>query len=363
MTATNGLQLEHPANEMIEGDDVIVEAPHATGKTLSLCIAGLQNIDPDIKTCQALILTSSAGVARRLQMTAADIGQFVQMDWPASVGRSDIEDDIKILHDSQQFVVGSPGRILKLLQRGAITIDSTKLFALDEADEIVSRGHEENVLDIHRLVPDSAQVVFLSATMLDDVLETATRLMRNPLHIVVKGTQLSFRGVKQFCVAVPTEDVRLDLLSQLGTTLGDTQAVIFCNTRKKVEWLSNELTTRGISHTAMHGDMTALDRASSIKNFRSRSSRILLATNMLARGLDVQQTSLVVNYELPARPEEYIHRTNSSGRSERQCVTVNLMSTAEADRIHAIEHHYRTQVEELSISDAKKILDFTGNMC
>lgn len=359
----DGLQLEHTAKKIIEGDDVIVEAPSATGKTLSLCVSALQNIDPGIKTCQVLMLTPSADMARRLQKTAVDIGQFVQIDCTASVGGSDIEDDINILHDSQQFVVGTPGRILTLIRRRAITVDSLKLFALDEADEIFARGFTDDVLAIHRLVPEFAQVVFLTATMLGDVLETATSLVRTPLHIVIKGTKLSFRGVKQFCVAVETEDSRLDILSQLSTTLEDTQAVIFCNLRKKVEWLSTELTSRGISNTAMHGDMPAFERARIVGDFRTRSSRILLATNMLARGLDVQQMSLVVNYELPTRTEDYIYRTNSSGRVERQFITVNLMSTDEAYRKHDIEHHYSTQVEELSISKAKIILDFTENTC
>lgn len=345
---------------MIEGGDVTVEAPPATGKTVSLCISALQNIDPDIKTCQALIVTPTAGVARQLQETADEIGQFLQLDVPACIGGR-LKENIEILQHGQQIVVGSPGRILDLLRCRAITTESIKLFALNAADEIFSRGFEEHVLDIHRLVPESAQVIFSLATRSDGVLETATSLTRSPLHIIIKGTGLTFRGVKQFCVAVETEDSRLDILSQLSTTLGEAQAVIFCNTRKKLEWLSNELTGRGISHTAMHYDKPAFERADIVKEFRARSFPILLATNMLARGLDAQQTLLVVNYELPAKTEEYIHRTNRSGSLERQCITVNLISAAEVSRIRDIEQHYRTQVEEVSIAEAKKLFGFTGN--
>lgn len=358
---TNGLQVGHAANEIVEGGDIIVQSPPATGKTISFCISALQNIDPDIKGCQVLILAPTSNMSRQLQKTISDLARFLQMDCPACVGGRPIQEDINTLHDGQQVVVGSPGRTLELIRRGAITVENTKLFALNEADEIFARGFEEHVLDIHRLVPEVAQVVFSAATMPDDVLEAATSLMRNPLHIIIKGTGLTFRGVKQFCVAVESDDLRLDLLSDLSTTLGEAQVVIFCNTRKKLEWLSSELTSHGISHTTMHYDKPAFERADIVKEFRARSSRILLVTNMLARGLIVQQTSLVVNYELPAKVEDYIHRTNRSGSLKRECITVNLMSSAEVPGIHDIEQHYRTQVEEVSISEAKKLLDFTGD--
>jgi len=166
----------------------------------------------------------------------------------------------------------------------------------------------------------------LSATMPQDVLEVTTKFMRDPVRILVKKAELTLEGIKQFYIAVEKEDWKLDTLSDLYETVTITQAVIFCNTRRKVDWLTEKLTARDFTVSAMHGDMDQHQRDLIMKEFRSGSSRVLIATDLLARGIDVQQVSLVINYDLPANRENYIHRIGRGGRFGRKGVAINFVT-------------------------------------
>jgi translation initiation factor 4A len=188
------------------------------------------------------------------------------------------------------------------------------------------RGFTEQIYDIFQLLPQSTQVVLLSATMPQDVLEVTTKFMRDPVRILVKKAELTLEGIKQFYIAVEKEEWKLDTLSDLYETVTITQAVIFCNTRRKVDWLTEKLTARDFTVSAMHGDMDQNQRDMIMKEFRSGSSRVLIATDLLARGIDVQQVSLVINYDLPANRENYIHRIGRGGRFGRKGVAINFVT-------------------------------------
>jgi translation initiation factor 4A len=345
MTAAYGTRIKTSADETTGGNDVIIEAPPATGKTQGLCIAALQIIDDNIKTCQALMLTSSFDVAQQFQKFASDIGQYMTTDRPASVGRSDIGDDLSALQHGQQFVVGTPDRVLELIQRGAITLHSLKLFVLDEVDRLVSCGSTRQILDIH--APSFTQVVFLSVATPRDVMKPATSLkLRDVLHIIVKKNGRPLEGIKQFVIAVEKEEQKFEVLSDLIKTLGHTQIVIFCNLRRTMEVLAKSLTDRGITASAMHGDMPAFERAAIMKEFRTGSARILLATNLLARGINEMLPSVVINYDLPAKHEDYVHRTSSDRRIEGQGIAVNLTTAVDVHQIQDIERYFNTKMEE-----------------
>ena len=296
-----------------------------------------------------MILTSSLDLAQKIQKMTVEFSKFMQIDCPASIGKMDMGDDISTLSNGQQFVVGTPSRILALTHLHAITTDSIKLFVLDEADKMLSCGFTEHIYAIYRLLPEFTQVVLLSVTMPHDLLAFASGLMHDHLHIIVKQTEHPLDGNKQFYIAVEEENGKFDILSSLNEILADTQKVIFCNTRRQVEWLANELTAYGFTISTMHGDMTAIERAVVMEDFQSGTSRLLLATNLLARGIDVQQSWLVVNYHLPAKYEDYFHRTGSSRRVRRNGVTINLITAAEVYEVRDIEHYYNTQIEEIPI--------------
>jgi translation initiation factor 4A len=216
----------------------------------------------------------------------------------------------------------------------------------------MQRGFTEQIYDIFQLLPQSTQVVLLSATMPQDVLEVTTKFMRDPVRILVKKQELTLEGIKQFYIAVEKEEWKLDTLSDLYETVTITQAVIFCNTRRKVDWLTDKLTARDFTVSAMHGDMEQSQRDVIMKEFRSGSSRVLIATDLLARGIDVQQVSLVINYDLPANRENYIHRIGRGGRFGRKGVAINFVTADDVRMMREIEQFYSTQIEEMPMNVA-----------
>jgi len=173
---------------------------------------------------------------------------------------------------------------------------------------MLSRGFKDQIYEIFKLVPSDVQVVLLSATMPADVLEVTKKFMRDAIRILVKRDELTLEGIKQFYISVEKEEWKLDTLCDLYETLTITQAVIFCNTRRKVDWLTEKMQGRNFTVSAMHGDMDQKGRDVIMREFKTGSSRVLITTDLLARGIDVQQVSLVINYDLPSNRENYIHR-------------------------------------------------------
>ena len=339
---------------VIKGNDVIAQAQSGTGKTATFSISVLQKIDPSIKACQALILAPTRELAQQIQKVVVAIGDFMQIECHACIGGTSVRDDMKALGDGPQVIVGTPGRVHDMIQRRVLKTDSMKMFVLDEADEMLSRGFTEQIYDIFQLLPQSTQVVLLSATMPQDVLEVTTKFMRDPIRILVKRDELTLEGIKQFYIAVEKEEWKLDTLSDLYETVTITQAVIFCNTRRKVDWLTDKLTARDFTVSAMHGDMDQGQRDVIMKEFRSGSSRVLIATDLLARGIDVQQVSLVINYDLPANRENYIHRIGRGGRFGRKGVAINFVTADDVRMMREIEQFYSTQIEEMPMNVAGK---------
>ncbi|KAJ4147442.1 hypothetical protein LMH87_001959 [Akanthomyces muscarius] len=332
---------------VIQGHDIVVVAQSATGKTSALCISVLQKIDPDIKACQALILVSNQDLAGQIQKTISGMGRFMQISHPANIFKSDAGDDMGILHDAQQVVIGEPSQVYNMLRSGTITAENINVLFLDDADELLSRNIAEQICGIHELLPESTQFILFSTTTPHCMLETAAKLMHDPLYITVAKTEYPLDGIKQSYIVVETEERKLDILSELYESSALARGIIFCNRRKKVEWLEQKLTDRGLATSAMHADMRAIDRADILAGFRASASRVLIATEMLARGLDVQQMTLIVNFELPANPENYIHRTGLGRHSGRKSPVINLITADEVPRVQEIEQLYNTRIENM----------------
>jgi translation initiation factor 4A len=230
-----------------------------------------------------------------------------------------------------------------------------KMWVLDEADEMLSRGFKDQIYDIFRLLPQNVQVGLFSATMPPDVLDLTQRFMRDPIRILVKKDELTLEGIKQFYVLVEREDWKLDTLCDLYETVTITQAIIYCNMRRKVDWLSQKMQEKGFTVSCMHGEMDQKERDLIMMEFRSGSSRVLITTDLLARGIDVQSVSLVINYDLPTVRENYIHRIGRSGRFGRKGVAINFITHEDARTLRDIEQFYNTQVEEMPMNVADLI--------
>ncbi|KAL1917443.1 uncharacterized protein VTP21DRAFT_3836 [Calcarisporiella thermophila] len=340
---------------VIKGHDVIAQAQSGTGKTATFSISILQKLDMSISQCQALILAPTRELAQQIQKVVIALGDFMNVDCHACIGGTNVREDMKRLEAGVHVVVGTPGRVFDMINRRALKTDHIKMFVLDEADEMLSRGFKEQIYDVFQLLPPNTQVVLLSATMPQDVLEVTTKFMRDPIRILVKRDEITLEGIKQFYIAVEKEEWKLDTLCDLYETVTITQAIIFCNTRRKVDWLTDKLKEREFTVSAMHGDMEQSQREVIMKEFRSGSSRVLITTDLMARGIDVQQVSLVINYDLPTNKENYIHRIGRGGRFGRKGVGINFVTTEDTGMMREIEKFYNTQIEEMPMNVADLI--------
>jgi translation initiation factor 4A len=340
---------------LIRGRDTIAQAQSGTGKTATFSIGILQKIDLNMRDCQALVLAPTRELAQQIQKVCLALGDYMQVQCHACIGGTNVREDMRRLEQGVHVVVGTPGRVFDMLNRRAMRSESMRLFVLDEADEMLSRGFKDQIYDVFRLLPAKVQVGLFSATMPPDVLDITQHFMREPVRILVKRDELTLEGIKQFYVAVDREDWKLDTLCDLYETLTITQAIIYSNTRRKVEWLTTKMQERDFTVSSMHGEMDQRERDIIMKEFRSGSSRVLITTDLLARGIDVQQVSLVINYDLPTNRENYIHRIGRSGRFGRKGVAINFISGDDTRAMRDIEQFYNTQIEEMPMNVADLI--------
>jgi ATP-dependent RNA helicase len=212
---------------------------------------------------------------------------------------------------------------------------------------MLNRGFKEQIYDIYRFLPPSCQVVLMSATLPASVLEMTRKFMNDPIRILVKRDELTLEGIKQFFINVEKEEWKFDTLCDLYDTLTITQAVIFCNTRQKVDWLAKKMKENNFTVSSMHGDMDQASRDQVMEEFRSGATRVLIATDLWGRGIDVQQVSLVICYDLPSNRELYIHRIGRSGRFGRKGVAINFVRSEDSRLLRDIEQFYSTQIDEM----------------
>jgi len=340
---------------ILAGHDTIAQAQSGTGKTATFSISVLQSINLSQKLTQALILAPTRELAQQIQKVVRALGDFLNVSSHACIGGTLVRDDINTLRHGVQIVVGTPGRVFDMVNRQIMVLDSVKLFVLDEADEMLSRGFKDQIYDIFQHLPPKVQVCLFSATMPPEILDISNKFMRDPVRILVKKDELTLEGIKQFYVAVDKEEWKFETLCDLYETLTITQAIIYCNTRRKVDWLTDKMGQRDFTVSSMHGDMTGQERELIMKEFRSGSSRVLITTDLLARGIDVQQVSLVINYDLPANRENYIHRIGRSGRFGRKGVAINFVTVDDTRAMRELEVHYNTQIEEMPMNVADLI--------
>jgi len=340
---------------IIQGRDVIAQAQSGTGKTATFSISILQSIDVTVRETQALVLSPTRELATQIQSVVLALGDYMNVQCHACIGGTSIGEDIRKLEYGQHVVSGTPGRVFDMIRRRSLRTRNIKMLVLDEADELLNKGFKDQIYDVYRYLPPATQVVLLSATLPYDVLEMTTKFMTDPIRILVKRDELTLEGIKQFFVAVEKEDWKFDTLCDLYDTLTITQAVIFCNTRRKVDWLTEKMRAANFTVSSMHGEMPQKERDAIMAEFRSGTSRVLITTDVWARGIDVQQVSLVINYDLPANRENYIHRIGRSGRFGRKGVAINFVTVDDVRILRDIEQFYSTQIDEMPVNAAELI--------
>jgi ATP-dependent RNA helicase len=329
------------------GRDVIAQAQSGTGKTSMISLALCQMLDTSTREVQALVLSPTRELATQTEKTALALGNFMSVQVHACIGGRSVGEDAKVLDRGVHLVSGTPGRVFDMIKRRNLRTRNIKTLVLDEADEMLNKGFKEQIYDVYRYLPPETQVVLVSATLPVDVLEMTSKFMTDPIRILVKRDELTLEGIKQFFVAVEKEEWKFDTLCDLYDTLTITQAVIFCNTKKKVDWLTEKMRANNFTVSAMHGDMPQKERDAIMGEFRGGTTRVLITTDVWARGIDVQQVSLVINYDLPTNRENYIHRIGRSGRYGRKGVAINFVKADDVGALRDIEQYYSTQIDEM----------------
>lgn len=332
---------------ILRGRDVIAQAQSGTGKTATFSISMLQTIDVSLRETQALVLSPTRELATQIQSVVLALGDYMNVQCHACIGGTSIGEDIRKLEYGQHIVSGTPGRVFDMIRRRHLRTKNIKMLIMDESDELLNMGFKDQIYDIYRYLPPATQVVLVSATLPHDVLEITTKFMTDPVRILVKRDELTLEGIKQFFVAVEKEDWKFDTLCDLYDTLTITQAVIFCNTRRKVDWLTDRMRENNFQVSSMHGEMQQRERDAIMSEFRQGGSRVLITTDVWARGIDVQNVSLVINYDLPTNRENYIHRIGRSGRFGRKGVAINFVTTEDVKTLRDIEQYYSTQIDEM----------------
>lgn len=331
----------------MKGLDLIAQAQSGTGKSATFIISILQQLDFSLLECQALILVPIRELAHQHQKGVLAFGDYLGVKCHACIGGTRVADDIRKIQSGVHVVIGTPGRVYDMLCKRVLKPDFVKIFVLDEADEMLSSGFKTQIYDIFSALPTKIQVGLFSATMPPDALELAHKFMKDPVRILVKRDELTLEGIKQFYIAVEREEWKLDTLCDLYDTLNIAQAVIFCNTRRKVDILTDKMRAREFTVSSTHGDVTQKERDIILNEFRSGSSRVLITTDLLARGIDVHQVSLVINYDLPRNLENYIHRIGRSGRFGRKGVAINFVTQEDVRTLRELEQYYNTSIEEM----------------
>jgi len=340
---------------VLDGRDTIGQAQSGTGKTATFVIGSLQRIDFSHTACQTLILAPTRELANQIHKVVLALGDYLKVKCHVCIGGTSVRDDIDILKQGQHVVVGTPGRVFDMISKRHLRIDDLLTFVCDEADEMLSRGFKDQIYDIFKTMPPNVQVCLFSATMPPEILDMTTKFMRDAVRILVKKDELTLEGIRQFYVAIEKEEWKLDTLCDLYETLTITQAIIYCNTRRKVDFLADQMTKRDFTISTMHAELDQKERDLIMREFRSGSSRVLISTDLLARGIDVQQVSLVINFDLPGNLENYLHRIGRSGRFGRKGVAINFVTNNDVRVMKDIEKYYHTQIEEMPMDIADMI--------
>ena len=326
--------------------DVIAQAQSGTGKTAAFAIGSLQLVDATKDEIQCLVLSPTRELAQQTSIVYQFLGECLKVKVTLLIGGTKVGADLDKLKEGPQVLVGSPGRVLDLIRRKQISLAYLQTFILDEADEMLSKGFIENIKEIISLIPTTTKILLFSATMPKEIVEITTKFMKDPAKILVKNEELTLEGIKQYYVYLKKED-KLDVLMQIYRGIEIAQAIIYCNSKRSVDFVSEELKKKGHMVSSIHGDLKQFERDQVMRDFRNGATRVLITTDLLARGIDVYQVSLVINYELPREKETYIHRIGRSGRFGRKGNAINFVTPAEKDELDIIQKYYNTTIEAL----------------
>jgi translation initiation factor 4A len=334
---------------IMERRDLIAQAQSGTGKTGTFSIGALSLLDINDKTTQVLILSPTRELSKQTANVITSIGGMMTgLTIQTIVGGTSINEDSHTLKNNTPHVItGCPGRIYDMIRRGHIHSKTIKLVILDEADEMLSSGFKEQVYNIFQYFSNEIQVALFSATLPDYIYNITNKFMRNPVKISVKTEQLTLEGISQYYVAIEDDRQKYATLKDLYSVISMSQCIIYCNSVKRVADLYDAMVEDGFPVCRIHSGMDKVDRNAAFGEFRRGKYRVLISSNVTSRGIDVQQVSVVINFDMPKCVHNYLHRIGRSGRWGRKGIGINLITRRDVTIMKDIEAHYSCQISEL----------------
>ena len=336
---------------ILTSKDIIAQAQSGTGKTGAFTISTIQRIDETVNEIQGLILAPTRELAIQIHSVASKIGTFVEnLTCSLLIGGRSISQDIDEIEKGPQIIIGTPGRVHDLIRRKKLDTKSIKMIVLDEADEMLSTGFKEQIYNIFQYIGNNVQIALFSATLPIEIQDITDKFMTDPIKILVKTESVTLEGIQQYYVAIENDVQKYETLKDLFQVISVSQCIIYCNSIKRVNDLCEALRKDNFPVCCIHGDMEKRDRMTVYDDFIKGSTRVLISTNLTARGIDVQQVSTVINFDIPKDIHTYIHRIGRSGRWGRKGMGINFITRRDIEKIKEIETYYETQIDELPSS-------------
>ena len=334
---------------VIEGRDVIAQAQSGTGKTATFTIGALQRVNIAEASTQVLILSPTRELSTQTAKVVSNLGSFMDgLKIQTLFGGSAIEEGSSFSsRNIPHIICGCPGRVHDMMRRDRISSKSIKLIILDEADEMLSAGFKEQVYNIFQHLNSDVQVCLFSATLPDGISAITEKIMRNPVKICVKREQLTLEGISQYYIAINDDREKYTTLKNIFSFITLSHTIIYCNSIKRVQDLYEAMCEDGFPVCRIHSNMDKGERDKAFNDFRNGGSRVLISSNVTARGIDIQQVSVVINFDLPKCVHNYLHRIGRSGRWGRKGVGINFITRRDIMQIKKIEEHYSTQITEM----------------
>lgn len=342
---------------ILTGRDVIMQAQSGMGKTGTFSISVLNQIDPDVGAVQGIIILPTRELADQVHKVIQALGDNMDVNFVKCVGKTHVRDRLQF-ENRATIVIGTPGKVSSVLSKRVIKSQQykTKILVIDEFDKTLEENFIPTIREIFERIDRDTQVVLSSATINSDVLDISHRFMRDPITITIKEDQVTLDGIKQFYIDCNREDWKFDTILDLYKSVIVAQSIIYVNSKRKCDQLEEMFIKRDFTIASIHGDMSQEERDAVMNEFRANKIRILLSTDLTARGIDVPGVSLVINYELPIDKAQYIHRIGRTGRYGKKGVAINLIGNRhEMNAMRGIEDYYSTAIMELP-ADFTKLL-------
>ena len=328
------------------GREVIAQAQSGTGKTATFTIGSISRLNFSVVGTQILASAPTRELATQITAVFNGIGTYIpNFSAQTFVGGTSVRDDIIAVEKNPPTVaVGCPGRILDLLRKRVFSTDHIQTIIIDEADEMLSQGFQEQVRSIFESLREDVQALIFSATLNNEVMDITTKFMRDPLKIVMEAEKLSLAGISQYYVSVRTDEDKYDILKQIFAKMTIDQCIIYCNSINRVKQLHDAMTRDGFSVVCIHRDLNKMEREQAFKQFKSCQCRYLISSNITARGIDIQQVNVVINFDLTRDYHTYLHRIGRSGRWGRKGTAINFLTYYDMRIKEDLENYYRMQI-------------------